>query len=211
MTDYEVDLDTLEDMCSELSEECVLFDTNKRIIWSNKSASTTSYDSRNAASLWIDEKLTAFVSEVFLNGKLMRYADPSANITLIPIRHDAGIGYVLGIIERSTRHDLLIDFFMSSTTQAAVLFDDQMHYVTHNGALTASFSKASSLLTILIDRIKQETLKSKDVMDRNHMSAKALEKLCSELVGESHEVRMNPLKIEKRISGYMMVFSRRKK
>lgn len=122
MSDVEIDLEMLEDMCSDISEAAVLFDKSSKIIWINSVLKSrlgfmvkdlytdSSIVNSRLNELYGDFRNNSGVSKTFDYGKLLKHSyhlgTKRIMLTSIPIRYGAEVIYVLTIIDEHDAQDL---------------------------------------------------------------------------------------------------------
>lgn len=204
MAEYDVDLKTLEDMCLELSEACVLVNKDIKILWSNSAYDALSSDSHKLLSeIFIDDSI---LSKVFRTGRLMNlHSGNHLKVTCIPVRYEDKVAYVLCIIDKfvHTTHTHIINHFLESMNRPAILFDHDMLYIGHNSLLDKEFKQAPAILDVVLKR-----LKSMDDAINGKMTGKM--KMLKSLVGLSHDVKLKTLHTGKQKSGYALLLYRKK-
>ncbi len=176
MVEYDVDLKTLEDMCSELSEACVLVNNELKILWSNSAYDALSPDPKRLLSeIFID---ISPLLQVFQNGRLANVQSRNGiKVTCIPVRYEDKIASVLCIIDKAT-YTPILHHFLESMTRPAILFDHDMIYVGHNSLLDKEFKQAPAILDVALERLRSYDDKVK---------------VLKSLLGITHDVKLMPL------------------
>jgi hypothetical protein len=197
MIEYDVDLKTLEDMCSELSEACVLVNKEIKILWSNTAYSALSSDSKKLLSeIFVNDST---LSQVFHTGRLMNIQyEPHLKVTFIPVRYEDKVGYVLCIIDKISNkvmHMPILDHFLESMNRPAILFDNNMTYIGHNSLLDKEFKQAPAILEIVLERMKSYDNKLK---------------VLKSVVGMTHDVKLKILHSGKQRSGHILLLYRKR-
>lgn len=197
MVEYDVDLKTLEDMCSELSEACVLVNNELKILWSNSAYDTLSPDPKRLLSeIFIDNSV---LLQVFKTGRLMNIQSKnSIKVTCIPVRYEDKVASVLCIIDKAS-YTPIVHHFLESMNRPAILFDQDMIYVGHNSLLDKEFKEAPAILEVALERLRSYDDKVK---------------MLKSLVGISHDVKLKPLmsgkKSGKKKDGYVIILYRKR-
>jgi hypothetical protein len=197
MAEYDIDLKTLEDMCSELSEACVLVNKDIKILWSNSAYDALSSDpNRLLSEIFIDDSVLA---QVFRTGRLMNlHSGNHLKVTCIPVRYEDKVSYVLCIIDNLV-HTPILNHFLESMNRPAILFDHDMLYIAHNSLLDKEFKQAPAVLDVALTRLKSYDGKINDKL-----------KTLKSLVGLSHDVKLKTLHAGKQKSGYALLLYRKK-
>lgn len=204
MAEYDVDLKTLEDMCSELSEACVLINKEIKVLWSNSAYDMLSPNPNKVLSeIFIDDSI---LSQVFHTGRLMNIQSyirslGHLRVTCIPVRYEDMVAYVLCIIDKlgHTPHTHILNHFLESMNRPAILFDHDMLYIGHNSLLDKEFKQAPAILDVALSRLKNND---------NNINDKL--KILKSLVGLSHDVKLKTLHTGKQKSGYVLLLYRKK-
>lgn len=211
MTEYEVDLKTLEDMCSELSESCVLLNKELKIIWYNDVFKKNFKNSEFLELLSMFD-ISKEVLKVFETGKLKKLNSGNIlEITIIPVRYYEKVGYVLCIIENYDKNSKalnyniqfsginLIKYFLEDIKTPSILYDTNFNYIGHNSMLLKEFYKAKKLLDLLL------------ALAREKKNAKEILSDINGLVALTHKADIKPLFFGKQKAGYLMVFQKNKR
>lgn len=204
MVEYDVDLKTLEDMCSELSEACVLIDKDLKILWSNSVYNDLSPDPKKLLSQVVKDG--SVLSQLFKTGRLMNIlSENNLKATFIPVRYDDRVAYVLCIIDRMTRplvdstsdsiNKSIVNHFLESMNRPALLFDKNMVYVGHNSLLDKEFKQAPAMLEIVLERMNSCDNKLK---------------VLKSLIGMTHDVKLKILNSGKQKSGYVLLLYKKR-
>ncbi len=210
MPEYDVDLKTLEDMCSELSEACFLVNKDLKIVWHNESYKDFSHDPKGALSELFNRESTSpsSLSQVFRTGRIISVGLRNGlKITCIPVRYEDKVASVLCILD-NTAHSPIVHHFLESIDMPALLFDKDMIYIGHNSLLDKEFVAAPAVLEVALERLRFHS-----DMSRNEKLNIAKEKndkvrVLKSLIGMSHDVRLKPLSSGKNTSGYMLLVRR---
>lgn len=211
MPEYEVDLKTLEDMCSELSETCFLVNKDLKIVWHNESYKHSFHDPKSALSEIFNSESNSgsSLSQVFRTGRIISIVLKNGlKITCIPVRYEDKVASVLCILE-NTNNSSLVHYFLESIDIPALLFDKYMLYVGHNSLLDKEFVDAPALLEVSLERLRSNPGNLKK--DRPNVEKEKNDKTraLKSLIGISHDIELKPLLSGKNIAGYMMLVRRK--
>ncbi|GIU69996.1 MAG: hypothetical protein KatS3mg002_1232 [Candidatus Woesearchaeota archaeon] len=199
MPEYDVDLKTLEDMCSELSEVCFLVNKDFKIVWHNQSY-TAFPSNKNVFSEFFEKHLPL----IFNDGKLINVSLKNGlKIMGIPVRYDDKIVSVLCILENSVNNPI-INYFLENVKTPSLILDKNLNYIGHNLLMEKEFKNAPLIKEILLEKIINKSFNSKDLKN-----SKELLKLVNSILGMSHNVIIKNLKLKNNTVGFIISLRRK--
>lgn len=210
MPEYDVDLKTLEDMCSELSEACFLVNKELKILWHNESYKDFSHHIKDVVSEIFNggHIPKGNLSQIFMTGRIMNLVLKNGlRITCIPVRYEDKVASVLCIID-NTVHSPIVHHFLDSIGGPALLFDKNMIYIGHNSLLDREFIAAPALLEIVLERLRSNTDDPKNDKLRVEKEKNNKIRVLKSLIGMSHDVKLKPLLSGKHTAGYILLVQR---
>jgi hypothetical protein len=219
MSEVEIDLGVLEDMCSEIGDPAVLIDNSMNIIWMN-SLMKQRIDI-NIKDLFTDSKnifekleaqglLRSEISKVFENGKILKHNFKKHNIhsavISIPVKYGPDVVYSLNILEehdlyqempiitaQASDHDILLTSFMD--------MDSRPCFIVMNGHIVATNNKFDKTIgsNHILKRFLHENMKDFD-KDFRHLKL---------LFNYSFHIKKKAVKKDKNIIGQIYFLNKR--
>ena len=177
MPDIEIDLQTLEDMCSELEEDALLFDKNLKVLWMNSVLRKNiginirdTYSDFESIESNIRDRFGDYVvgkshlKKTFNTGRLIKsiytFESKKIKVISIPIKYGSEVVYVLDIIELIEELDSLKDLPERSENSPLANLSDFQHKSLKNTALL----KDDLSDTALINSQSHKTLFEKKIV-----------------------------------------------